>query len=952
MLLAAVCLLGTASARDPAGPPMAEAPEPRSELSIIVFEAGRPVPGVAVVIEGQLVGMTDDAGSLQGAIPAGRRDLQLFRRDDVLAELDLLTLDGEVVQVIVTVIAQRSPRLDIETSADSPPLASERQTKAIVSPSVDAGPPGALVGRIRSASNGRPVARARLFFTGTEAEARTDHDGTFMIELPSGLYSLSVVHPDFSTQTLDNVRVIAGREVATEIELTPAGIELQEYVVVAPYVEGSIVDTLARQRETSSVAEVLGYEQIAAAGDSDAADALQRASGLTVEQGRFVLVRGQPYRYTFTTWNGSPLPSPEPLLRVVPLDLFPTGVLAGIEVQKSYSADLPAAFGAGLIDLQTRGVPEEGFFDLDVSTNLNSVSAFGNGLTYPGGSLDFFGFDDGTRALPEPIRAANAELGDLRELPQDEQFVLARTFDNVYLPQSRTLPPDFGLSLSGGGSLAVPGNGRLGAVAAVKFSNSWRQQDRIQRKFGLAAARILDNRQPLAIRNDLRQVRTDNNADLGGMLTVQGLWDAVEVSSNTFYAHQTQQRAERTSGESPETDKFVRRFLLSWIERELFAQQLSGSATAGPLRLDARGMLARAARDAPDRRETAWADFLPFEPDDPRWQIDGDSGAKRGFSTVDDRVQSYGLDLTLLASDPEEHWLGLELRAGLAGSRQDRTAVTRTYNFAPRDESCPEDAVADRPCGAPELFDDTDSDALYDPAHIGNGLPIDFNDASRSSKDDYIGSQRVFGVYGLADLRFGDLARVVGGLRYERFEMDVTTFQLEPDEEGAITSSIEHTRGCTGPIRLGRLDDDAERPGAPCALYPSLSSTVFLGKEMQVRTAYGRSTSRPNLNELSDTSFVDPDTGEVFLGSTALRPAIVNGFDARWEWYPSTTESLTFGGFVKTYTNPIERTFLQRGGTNPTATFQNAVSAVVRGLELGGRIEPVENVYLAGNVAL
>ncbi|MEM6296665.1 MAG: carboxypeptidase regulatory-like domain-containing protein [Myxococcota bacterium] len=377
-MIAVLLLLGTAGAAPPddgAESSTSTASAGRSDLSVIIFEDGLPVSDVSVVVEGELLGETDETGSVQSEIPSGRRFLQLFQGDEPLVELDLLTLEGEVVQVIATLVPGQEPRLDIETSQDSLPLASERSEDEVIQAATpaEALPPGALVGRIISAEDNRPVARARVFFTGTDVETRTDNDGEFMVELPAGNYSMSVVHPNFSTQTLDNIRVIAEQEVTANIELTPAGIQLQDYVVTAPYVEGSIGEMLAQQRENSSVVEVLGAEQIAAAGDSDAAEALQRVSGLTVEQGKFVLVRGQPFRYTFTLWNGSPLPSPEPLVRVVPLDLFPTGVLSGIEVQKSYSADLPAGFGAGLINLQTRGVPEESFRDINVKTNFNSV---------------------------------------------------------------------------------------------------------------------------------------------------------------------------------------------------------------------------------------------------------------------------------------------------------------------------------------------------------------------------------------------------------------------------------------------------------------------------------------------------------------------------------------------------------------------------------------------------
>jgi len=928
-----------------------------SDISVVIFESGLPVDGVSIVAEGELVGTTDEAGSARATIPSGRQFVQMFDGDEALVELDLLTVKGEVVQVIVTLVPGQEPRLDIETSSDTLPFASERadQPEEEAEPE-EAATPGALVGQILSAEDERPVARARVFFSGTDIETRTDNDGEFMVELPAGTYSMSVVHPNFSTQTLDNVRVIAEQEVTANIELTPAGIQLQEYVVTAPYVEGSISEMLAQQRETSSVVEVLGAEQMSAAGDSDAAEALQRVSGLTVEQGKFVLVRGQPYRYTLTLWNGSPLPSPEPLLRIVPLDLFPTGVLSGIEVQKSYSADMPASFGAGLINLQTRGVPEEAFIDLSVSTNYNSVSAFNRGSTYEGGSLDFFGYDDGTRALPPEVAAENARNGTLGELSQEERDRLGKQFPNIYNPDRINLPPDFGISLSGGGSVPVPGDGKVGAVAALRFSNSWRYQDRQQNSYSVNTGLIEYGFDPLSRRDEFFEDRTDNNADVGGMLTVQGIWDRFEVSSNTFYAHQTQQRTQITTGEPGTSDDvFVRDFLLSWIERQLVAQQLSGRAEFGPLRFDARGLFARASRDSPDRRSVAWSDFLPFDPQNPQWRVFGDSGVERQFSTVQDDVQSYGFDATLLASDPLENWLGLTLKTGVAGSRQERTAPSWRYTWQILNESCPEDEEPDRPCGGQVEFDNTNNELHYDPALTGLGGTLLFRDQSAAFRD-YIGSQRVFGVYGLADVKLGDILRLVGGLRYERAELNVVTYEVSPDDDDAIEANILHSRACFTTEEVEPPKDERPDPldekGAACALYPSASATLFLGEQMQVRAAYGRSTSRPNLNELSDARFVDPETGEQFVGSTDLAPSLINGFDARWEWYPSTTESITFGGFIKDYINPIERAFVAVGGTDSQGTFQNAATARVRGLEFGGRVEPVEDFYVMANVAL
>src|SRR3990167_5587497 len=156
-----------------------------------------------------------------------------------------------------------------------------------------------------------------------------------------------------------------------------AGPEVEELEVLGRF----IPDVM---RETSEVSSVLTIEDLKRAGDDTAAVALTRMSGLSLVSGRFVYVRGLGERYSSALLNGSPLPSPEPLQRVVPLDLFPSNILAGTVVQKTYSASYPGEFGGGVIDLQTVSTPVEPFLSIGFSVGGNSETDREEGLTYYG----------------------------------------------------------------------------------------------------------------------------------------------------------------------------------------------------------------------------------------------------------------------------------------------------------------------------------------------------------------------------------------------------------------------------------------------------------------------------------------------------------------------------------------------------------------------------------------
>ncbi|MGF1508289.1 MAG: TonB-dependent receptor domain-containing protein [Myxococcota bacterium] len=908
---------------------------PQTIVELYVLRDGTPLSNVEVQVNGESFGRTDDGGFLLQRIPSGRADFTLFENGEQVLDLDLLTDAGEVVRVIVALQPDGSkPDVIIENTGRSSVLAGEREpTEPEVEGPKDAQPPGALVGTITSEEDEEPIAGARLFFSGTEVKTETDEDGKFQVELPAGTYSISVIHPDYATQTIDNIRVIPAKEVTLSLTLAPAGVQLTEYVVTAPYIEGSVGAAIEQQREATGVSDILGAEQIAATGDSNAAEALTRVTGLTVEDGRFVLVRGQPQRFTQILFNGSPLPSPEPLFRVTPLDLFPTGVLSNIEVQKSYTPDVPGAFGAGLVKLNTRGVPDEGFAEVSVGTGYNSESTFLDGLTYQGGSYDFFGVDDGTRAIPpEVVEATMDGQLELGSLP-DGGIEVGRTFPNILNPESTTLPPDLKLSLTGGGGVSIFGDGRLGFIATGSFDNEWRRQIREQNFFAIGSRGLI-------IQDETIENRTDNNIELSGLLTLAAEWERHQISSNTFVVNSTQQRTQITTGPQQASDGVfnTEEFLLSWIERFLLVQQVIGhhefdliSNDVLGWEIDWRGLVSRATRDAPDRRTYAYQSEVGIEP--PEFQIQNQGGLTRNYSFVEDTLFSFGASMAFPMFYAEENLLRIKPSFGGDGEFLDRVAGAQEFFWSPIAN------VADP-------FNQN-AEELFDP--LETGITLNILDNSVIGADDYDGVSDIWGVFGQVDMTLKDpiggtgrdVVRVVGGARYEEaFFETAAVSSTQPEVPPDITGFEE------GNV-LG-----------------SASATWFALEQLQVRAAYGRSLSRPVLNEIVAANFFDPDQGQVFLGNPDLIPTVIDGYDVRLEWYPSTTEVVSVGVFLKDYTNPIERVFSFDSGGQDIATFQNVDASTVIGVEFGGRFEfgnfvdwfgwpsIFENIYASGNAAI
>jgi len=175
--------------------------------------------------------------------------------------------------------------------------------------------------------------------------------------------------------------------------------EIEEVVVSGSFIPDE-------KRDTSEISAILDSSEIERTGDDNIAVALTRLTGLSLVRGKYVYVRGLGERYSAATLNGSGLPSPEPLKRVVPLDLFPTQLIESSTIQKTYSADMPGEFGGGIIEINTKAIPTERILDLSFSSGYNTETSLSNGLLYDGGDDDDFGYDDGTRDFPNFVQNA------------------------------------------------------------------------------------------------------------------------------------------------------------------------------------------------------------------------------------------------------------------------------------------------------------------------------------------------------------------------------------------------------------------------------------------------------------------------------------------------------------------------------------------------------------------
>ena len=851
---------------------IAAAQDTPARVAVIVFDQGLPAAGVEVRVGDDTPVQTNRNGAAYLELAPAAVDLQLSRSDERLLNLPLVLAPDESVQIIVNLAADGAPRVAIESS--NPAGQVNSQAASTDSAEASAALPGTLTGRVYSTETGAPVEGARVFVSGTPLDLRTDAGGGFSVELPPGVYSLSVLQGEFATQTRDGVEIISNEATPIEIELVPAGLELPEFVVLEPFVEGSLASVMEEQRTNSGVISVLGAESISRAGDSDAAGALKRVTGLTLVDGQFIYVRGLGERYSSTLLNGANVPSPDPTRRVVPLDLFPADILASVVVQKSYEANLPAEFGGGTIILRTTGIPESSFMRVSSSTGYHSQSTGESGMTYDGGADDWLAEDDGTRAFPNPDFQLRAETGD--------------QLSDTYSPYERKIEPDYGASVSIGwrGDL---GPFDVGAIGVVDWDQEWRNREEVRSNYTVFVrdGEINLNEQT---RFDLDITRRFNSLSLFGVLGAR-YGDDHRLDISLLQLRDSEDETETRTGINLEGNN-VRDTILEFEERELAATQLDGRhAFPGlhGLELDWLWSDGTTTRDAPDQREYRYNLIGEGEDAVYRFSLRRDDNT-RLWSELEDNSENQRLDLRLPFEGRSYRFLA---SAGLNLLDKDRESFTRRFQLECRVRACR------------ELDLTLPLDQILTDDNIG---PDGFELVERTlATDTYDARQSVDAWYLGGDLTLREKLRLYAGLRQEKFDQRVSTFdRFNPDNQ-----------------TVSELSSDDR--------YPAFSATWFFDEASQIRLSYGETVTRPEFREVSTSIFLEPRLDIVVSGNPDLVPVALTNYDLRYEHYWDTTDNWSVGLFYKELLNPLELVF--QGGAALSVNYENAASATIEGVE-------------------
>ena len=662
------------------------------------------------------------------------------------------------------------------------------------------------------------------------------------------------------------------------------------------------------RRTTSEISNVLDEEALRLLVDSSVGGALTRVTGLSLVGGKYVYVRGLGERYSSTLVNGSRLSSPVPFQKTVPLDIVPKSLVGNLLVQKTYSAQFPGDFSGGVVDIRTRAIPEKSFLTVGVGVGGNTETTDGDGLTYRGGRDDNFGYDDGTRHLPDNVKPMSSESFESFQFP--ESAALGASFYNRWDVYEKDIKPDFKGEAEGGYRFDFDNGMSLGILVAGRYANSYRNRDKDLSRYEFTGVGGGSTQTV-----DYRQATTRHTLDASVFTNIGfSLDDNNTLTFNHVLLRQTDDEVQQARGLSSEDDvstgTAVESYILQWTENEIRSTSLSGEHffNVGDLINDARVSWryvdGSGLRDSPDTRTYTYAvnDDGFDEIVTPNRQAAGDlrevfQAPQRNYAKLNDDIEEYGFSAELPFRFGSAD---IAVRAGWSTYERQRESRDRLFRF-------------DLTSSAPDYVALMTPRQLFGNDNWGAGY-LDVRDFSA-------GAANASGIFPFAesgeetesyyiavDAQVTDRVRIQAGLRRE----DATLFA---DAWGGNTAP-----GTANDVSQ-EFDDSL----------PSGSLTWEFVNDMQVRVAYSETVNRPSLLEITGTTLRNPEDSNLYRGNVFLQPAELENLDVRWEWYFGAADSLSVGAFRKKFDNPIEVGKVQ--AQNDIFTWFNAEEADLDGVE-------------------
>jgi len=748
-----------------------------------------------------------------------------------------------------------------------------------------------LTGKVINSKN-EPVIGVSVKIDGTATGTTTDGEGRYTLNLTAGKkYVIEFSAIGYESKSISETEVAAG--IINELNITlEVKAKTGDNVVVTAKTSTARRETvnavIAFQKNTNTVASVISAESIRRSPDKNTGEVLKRTPGASLQEGRFIVVRGLADRYNQAMLNGILLTSTEPDRKTFSFDLIPAPMIDNIVINKAFVPEYPGEWAGGLIQVNTKDIPAKGFFNVQLGTGFNTQTTgkkfFKEGQ---GGGMDWLGTDDGTRALPADYTTKSG----FDMLSAAEKTAIGKQLRNSWAPKQETAGLNLSFLANGGFATKLFGK-NFGGTFGIMYNRANKYQKLLNR------TQVIDDQNNVILNRitnfDDNKYLTEISAGALGSLSLQfNPRNRISVKS-IMYINSPQSVTQRT-GPDVTRQEDMRGSEFTFKQNTFFTVQAYGDhSLTKALKFKWYGSFNILDGYVPDQRRILYS--RPVGTQNPYTLLISNTlsqqSGSRIYQSLSDYIYTGGGDLAYTFK-----WLGQSqtLKGGYMFQVKDRLYDAQLFaNYLPQDNPT---LRAQAP------------DQVFAPANFGDGSgnKIAF-DAIKGNNFRYLANTILNAGFLQLDNQFTRNLRVVWGLRVEDYDQLIGSVKAwDPRHQHSVIRDY----------------------------LPGINATLKINQKTNIRVSGSQTVVRPELRELASLNLYDFELNASVQGNPLLKRTKVTNLDLRYEFYPRPGEVLTAGVFCKHFTNPIEQFFngsITSGSS--TFTYVNAHEATSYGAEV------------------
>lgn len=780
---------------------------------------------------------------------------------------------------------------------------------------------GSIKGTVQDSKTGETLIGATILIQGTSQGTITNFDGEFGFQkLSPGKYNLVISFISYETRIVQT-EVMAGNETLVKVVLLPAVVEVGEVQVVAKKRTDTDIALLSGLKTQNLIISGISAQQISKGQDKDAAEVVRRVPGITITDGRFVIVRGLVERYNSVMLNKATAPGFEADKRAFSFDAIPSGLIDNILIYKNPAPELPADFAGAAIDIQTKNLADQNNFSLSIGGKYVEGTTFGSGFQVQSGSKT--GWNNRSVELPDGVPDA-PYLANLYNWPDAESYLrktdeinrISALFNNNWNVSEKMPLPDqnFSATLQ---RRFVAGKVSIGNITSLNYSKSHNyiinlrteyqdydvQRGMMIKDFDFTDKQSREEYKTGIIHNWNMLYRKNQKLEFRNFMNLMGTMVTTQRDGINYFNAET-----------------LRMFDLRYESRLVYSGQLAGEQMFNKDRTKVNWMLGYGFtnRNQPDNRRITLVEITDessgkFNQRYLRIQnVPNPYLAGRLWIEMKEHISNAKADIIhdFNLSGIKQPW---QFKTGLFFEQKARELKSRLLGV-----------VAIR---NPQIDFFQPVEEIFNPKnfYFDRTIPytehgLSYRDNTRA-KDSYNARDRLMAGYVALNIPVSNQINLYGGIRFENWHREISNFSeivAGQDEKSIVRDTLD--------------------------IFPSVNLTYNISEKNLFRASFGKTVNRPEFREMAPFDYQDFELFAIVYGNPGLKSSYISNYDFRYEWYPRQGEMISLAAFYKSFKNPVE-TFLRPSGSTYDYIPFNTEKAFSSGIEIDvrKRFEEFEN---------